>query len=172
MADTITAERRSANMALIRGKDTRPELFVRRALHALGYRFRLHGANLPGRPDLVLAGRRTVIFVHGCFWHRHTCGKAYVPKTRTLFWQTKFRRNTERDEAAQAELRRAGWRVIVVWECELEISSEAVERVVKLLGPAGLSRQLQTNVRKHPSTRKPQSPVRAKREGSRRLPGR
>ncbi len=172
MADTITPERRSANMALIRGKDTRPELFVRRALHALGYRFRLHGARLPGKPDLVLAGRRTVIFVHGCFWHRHTCGKAYVPKTRTVFWQTKFRRNKERDAAAQAELRRAGWRVIVVWECDLEIGSDAVERLVALLGPPGRSRQLKTKVRKPPSKRKSETPVQAKRGGSRRLPGR
>jgi len=107
-------------MAAIRGKDTGPEMIVRRLLTALGYRYRLHGRALPGKPDLVFASRRAVVFVHGCFWHRHFCrfGRV-VPKTRAAFWRTKLEGNATRDRRTRARLRREGWRVLVVWECQL-----------------------------------------------------
>lgn len=119
MVDRLTPEARSRNMAKIRGKNTRPELAVRRAAHALGLRFRLHRRDLPGTPDLVFPRRRIALFVHGCFWHRHPgCGFAYTPKSRVEFWQAKFDGNVERDKRKQADLAAAGWRVVVVWECE------------------------------------------------------
>jgi DNA mismatch endonuclease (patch repair protein) len=108
-------------MSRIRGRDTGPEITVRRLLHAEGYRFRLHRRDLPGRPDIVLPGRRTVIFVHGCFWHRHRgCRLATVPSTRTEFWLSKFHSNVERDLNVQKELADLGWKVVIVWECELK----------------------------------------------------
>ena len=120
MADVHTPAQRSFNMSRVRGKDTKPELLVRQFLHANGYRFRLHRKDLPGRPDITLPRLRTVIFVHGCFWHRHGgCPYFVVPKTRTDFWMEKIGRNVANDERQQAELRAAGWRVLVVWECEL-----------------------------------------------------
>jgi len=118
MTDTLTPERRSWNMSRIRGSDTGPEKIVRSALHRMGLRFRLHRKDLPGRPDIVLPGLHTVVFVHGCYWHRHPgCRFAYNPKTRVEFWQAKFRQNVERDSRQQAELEAAGWRVVIVWEC-------------------------------------------------------
>jgi DNA mismatch endonuclease, patch repair protein len=106
-------------MARVRGKDTRPELKVRRVLHSLGYRFRLHRKDLPGRPDIVLPRYRTAVFVHGCFWHRHEgCRRTTSPQTRTTFWQSKFNATVERDERQRADLQAAGWNVVVVWECE------------------------------------------------------
>lgn len=106
-------------MSRIRGRDTRPEKLVRSVLHRLGFRFRLHRRDLPGRPDIVLPHWRTVIFVHGCFWHRHSgCPFAYEPKTRRAFWKRKFSENLRRDAAQARKLRRAHWRVITVWECE------------------------------------------------------
>ena len=108
-------------MSRIRAKDTRPELLVRSVVHRLGFRFRLHVRNLPGRPDIVLPKYGTVVFVHGCFWHQHRgCNLAYVPKTRVRFWRTKFASNVERDQRDVAALRRLGWRVITVWECETD----------------------------------------------------
>lgn len=119
MVDRLTPEARSRNMAKIRGKNTGPELAVRRAAHALGLRFRLHQSDLPGTPDLVFPGRRIALFVHGCFWHRHPgCRFAYMPKSRIEFWRAKFEGNVERDVRKQADLAAAGWRVVVVWECE------------------------------------------------------
>ena len=110
-------------MSRIRGRDTGPELAVRSLLHKLGYRFRLHVATLPGRPDIVLARYRTVIMVHGCFWHRHSgCKFAYVPKTRRDFWEEKFKSNVARDRRVELQLRELGWRVIILWECELKPS--------------------------------------------------
>ena len=110
---------RSALMARVRGKDTKPEMVVRRVAHALGYRFRLHRRDLPGSPDLVFPNRRKVIFVHGCFWHRHPgCRRATTPKTRAEFWLAKFERNVERDVRKEIELMAAGWEVLVIWECE------------------------------------------------------
>ncbi len=111
---------RSRNMAAIRGRDTAPERRVRSLLHQLGYRFRLHRRDLPGSPDIVLPRHHTVVFVHGCFWHRHPgCRYTTTPRTRSAFWETKFRQNMERDARQQDELRAAGWTVVVVWECEL-----------------------------------------------------
>lgn len=106
-------------MAGIKGKNTVPELIVRSLAHSLGLRFRLHGKNLPGRPDLVFAKHRAVILVHGCFWHRHNCGLAAIPKTRPEFWAAKFEANTSRDARNKIELERLGWRVVEVWECEV-----------------------------------------------------
>jgi DNA mismatch endonuclease (patch repair protein) len=115
-------------MAAIRGTDTRPELVVRRYLHARGMRFRLHG-RLPGRPDIVLAAHRSVVFVHGCFWHRHSgCRFTYVPKTRRKFWTAKFRENVSRDRRQRKTLSNMGWRVFVIWECEAD-SPERLRRL-------------------------------------------
>lgn len=106
-------------MSRIRGRDTTPERLVRSVLHSMGYRFRLHPRNLPGRPDIVLSKHRTVVFVHGCFWHRHRrCRYAYTPKTRIAFWTRKFQENVDRDRRTRARLRRLGWQVIVIWECQ------------------------------------------------------
>lgn len=135
MADIMTTEQRSALMSRIRSVDTKPELFVRRALHAIGYRFRTHVRGLPGRPDLVFTKRRAVIFVHGCFWHRHGCKKTYVPKVREEFWGGKFAANTSRDERNQTQLVRLGWRVLIVWECEVESDNTLIDRMVAFLGP-------------------------------------
>lgn len=119
MTDIISPEHRSWNMSRIRGRDTTPERSVRSVLHRLGYRFRLHDKSLPGRPDIVLRKYGAVIFVHGCFWHRHPgCKYAYVPKSRESFWKEKFARNVARDEKAQRRLADAGWGVIIAWECE------------------------------------------------------
>lgn len=118
MADVHSKEQRSRNMAAIRGRDTKPEMIVRRIVHRLGYRFRLHRRDLPGRPDLVLPRHRAVIFVHGCFWHQHDCRYGRVkPATRAEFWKTKRDQNSERDTRNVKALRKMGWRVLVVWEC-------------------------------------------------------
>lgn len=112
---------RSAQMRLVRDRDTRPEMVVRRIAHGLGYRFRLHRRDLPGAPDLVFPGRRKIVFVHGCFWHRHgdpACWRSRLPKSRPEFWVPKLSANAARDAAVEATLRAAGWRVLVVWECE------------------------------------------------------
>jgi len=107
-------------MSLIKNRNTKPELAVRSLLHRMGYRFRLHKAHLPGKPDIVLSRYKTVIFVHGCFWHRHKdCRFAYTPKSRTDFWLKKLESNVSRDRQVKADLERLGWRVITVWECEL-----------------------------------------------------
>ncbi|WP_013503307.1 very short patch repair endonuclease [Rhodopseudomonas palustris] len=114
---------RSANMARIGSRNTTPELTVRSALHRMGYRFRLHSSRLPGKPDIVLPRLRTVIFVHGCFWHRHPgCKFAYNPKTRSEFWQAKFVGNVARDARVLGVLRDMGWKVHVIWECETKDS--------------------------------------------------
>ena len=118
MTDIVPTEKRSEMMAGIRGKDTKPEMRVRKALFAGGYRYRLHRRDLPGTPDIVLPGRRVAIFVIGCFWHGHSgCSLAKVPGTRTEFWKEKFESNRQRDRVAAEALRVAGWRVLVVWEC-------------------------------------------------------
>lgn len=108
-------------MSRIRGKDTAPEILLRKHLHKAGYRFRLHVPDLPGRPDIVLKKHKTVIFVHGCFWHRHrNCPNTTVPRTNVAFWSDKFHKTVERDRAKRAELEKAGWQVITVWECQLK----------------------------------------------------
>jgi len=119
MVDVLTAEQRSFNMSRIRGRDTKPELTLRQGLHALGFRFRLHRRDLPGRPDLVFVSRRAVIFAHGCFWHGHDCAMCRLPATRPEFWTAKIADNRTRDRQAEGKLRAAGWRVLIVWECAL-----------------------------------------------------
>ena len=118
MVDSLSPETRSKMMGRVRSKDTGPEMIVRRTLHRLGYRYRLHHAGLPGKPDIVFARRRKVIFVHGCFWHRHDCPRASMPKSNTEFWTLKFKRNIVRDNAVLDALRALGWSVLVAWECE------------------------------------------------------
>lgn len=119
MTDHVDAQKRSLMMSRIRSKDTGPELIVRQIAHALGLRFRLHHKGLPGKPDLVFTKRRTCIFVHGCFWHRHPgCRRCGEPKSRQSFWQQKFERNIRRDEQQIASLQDCGWNVHVIWECE------------------------------------------------------
>ena len=140
MADILTPKERSELMSRIRGVNTKPELIVRRALHGLGYRFRTHVRRLPGRPDLVFSKRRAVVFVHGCFWHRHGCMRTYFPKSRRKFWETKFAKNVERDKRDQKLLVEAGWRVLVVWECEVESDEATINRVVAFLGAPRMAR--------------------------------
>lgn len=132
--DIISPERRSALMSRIRGKDTGIEVTVRRGLHRLGFRYRLGGAGLPGKPDIVLPKYRTVIFVHGCFWHGHDCPLYRLPKTRTAFWQAKVEANRERDVRKADELRQAGWRVEAVWECQLrDKSPDSIDALIERL---------------------------------------
>jgi DNA mismatch endonuclease (patch repair protein) len=111
---------RSWTMSRIRSKNTKPEIVVRKAAHALGLRFRLHRRDLPGTPDLVLPRWRTAVFVHGCFWHRHGCGSATTPTSNTEYWTAKFERNVQRDARNSAELRKLGWRCVHIWECEVK----------------------------------------------------
>ena len=135
--DTLSTRERSRRMASIRSKNTKPELFVRTMLHALGYRFRIHQRQLPGSPDLVFASRKKVIFVHGCFWHGHRgCKVANIPQTRTQYWKDKFEANRRRDRRNRAQLSREGWRVLTVWECELKVPDRACGRLTAFLGPA------------------------------------
>lgn len=119
MTDTLSKEKRSWNMSRIKNKDTKPEIITRSMLHRMGYRFRLHRKDLPGKPDIVLPKYKTVILVHGCYWHRHKgCKYAYNPKSRIEFWQKKFKENIKRDNKQKRALNQLGWNVIVVWECE------------------------------------------------------
>jgi len=141
MADRLTPEQRSWNMSRIRGKNTKPELLVRRLLHAKGYRYRLHGASrgikLPGNPDLVFAGRRKVIFINGCFWHFHDCKVGqHSPKANAEFWETKRSRTRDRDASQRRQLENDGWQVLTVWECELRDLS-AVENQLEVFLAAG-----------------------------------
>jgi DNA mismatch endonuclease (patch repair protein) len=125
MTDHLEPGMRSALMARIRGRHTQPELTVRRIAHRMGLRFRLHRRDLPGTPDLVFPARKSVVFVHGCWWHRHpNCAKASGAKTRPEYWRAKFDRNVERDRGVKQQLEESGWRVITIWECETK--SEAV----------------------------------------------
>lgn len=123
MTDSLSKERRSALMAKVRQADTSPELKVRRVLHRLGLRFRVHPSNLPGRPDLVFPKYRAVVFVHGCFWHSHDCRAGRVPTSNTDYWLPKLRANQARDLRKSGELEAAGWRVFTVWECETKAGS-------------------------------------------------
>ncbi|OVE74870.1 very short patch repair endonuclease [archaeon D22] len=133
MTDRISKEHRSWNMSRIRSKDSSPEMRVRSYLHRHGYRFRLHYKSLPGNPDIVMPKHKTVVFVHGCFWHRHKgCKFAYKPKSRVEFWEAKFKNNLLRDEAVMTQLLRGGWKVIVVWECEIRKSDLFEARMKKL----------------------------------------
>lgn len=119
MVDTVAPPVRSRIMAAVKGRDTTPEIAVRRASHAAGYRFRLHRRDLPGRPDLTFARHRIAVFVHGCFWHSHHCRRGQRPSSNVEFWNVKLTRNVERDQAARLALEAAGWRVVIIWECGL-----------------------------------------------------
>ena len=119
MADTISKQNRSRNMASIRSVDTRPELIIRRGLHRLGYRYSLHSSKLPGTPDMVLRRHNALLFIHGCFWHKHTCHLFRWPKTRTQFWKNKINRNVQRD-ADTLDILKENWRIGVIWECSLK----------------------------------------------------
>lgn len=121
MVDHLSKEKRSWNMSRIRSKNTKPEMIVRSILHRMGYRFRLHRKDLPGKPDIVLPKYKTVIFVHGCFWHRHpNCKDSTIPTSNVEFWNAKFNGNVARDAANQKELKSMGWDVVIIWECEIK----------------------------------------------------
>lgn len=124
-------------MRQVRSKDTEPELIVRRFIHRLGYRYRLHRPDLPGKPDLVFPGRRKVIFVHGCFWHGHCCKRgARVPKTNTAYWQKKIRRNKDRDVQTRIALEMNDWDVLTIWECEIKEQGSLARKIVEFLNRA------------------------------------
>jgi DNA mismatch endonuclease, patch repair protein len=137
MAEKISVFRRSVNMAAIQSGDTKPEMIVRRLVYRLGYRYRLHRRDLPGKPDLVFGPRRAAIFVHGCFWHMHPkgCPDAREPKSNTGYWQPKLRRNVERDKENIRALRRDGWSVLVIWDCETKDAVQLTRRLITFLGP-------------------------------------
>jgi DNA mismatch endonuclease (patch repair protein) len=134
--DTLAPKERSERMSRVRGKDTKPEMIVRRLLHGLGYRYRLHARDLPGKPDIVFRGRRKAIYVHGCFWHRHpipACKLARLPKTRQDFWVPKLEGNRQRDIENQRRLTEMGWEVLVVWECGIGDRSTLEKRLIKFI---------------------------------------
>ena len=132
--DVLTKQQRKRCMSAVRSKDTKPEMVVRRLVHSLGYRYRLHNNKLPGKPDLVFPSRRKVIFVHGCFWHRHSCTKGRsIPSVRRDFWSEKLNNNRVRDKKNLRKLRKDGWKVLVVWECWTRDLSVLKERLVSFL---------------------------------------
>lgn len=134
MADNLTPKERSERMSRVRGKDTKPEMRLRRLVHGMGFRYRLHAKKLPGKPDMVFASRRAVIFMHGCFWHRHEgCRLARMPKSKIDFWEEKLETNRHRDLENQERLRELGWRVLVIWECELKDLDGTARRVRSFL---------------------------------------
>ncbi|MGB8261645.1 MAG: DNA mismatch endonuclease Vsr [Terracidiphilus sp.] len=137
MADNRSPASRSALMSRIRGKDTAPELAVRRLLHSLGYRFRLYRRDLPGSPDIVFPSRQKVVFVHGCFWHAHGCRIGRPPKSRPEFWVPKLERNRRKDRRDRRKLREQGWGVLTVWQCQLADEERLKSRLLSFLGPAG-----------------------------------
>lgn len=133
--DKLTKAQRSANMAKIRAKDTKPEMTVRRMLHALGYRFRLHGPGLPGKPDVVFPRKKLALFIHGCFWHQHeNCKHSVLPKSRPEFWLPKLKRNKERDTENIAKLQQIGWQTMTVWECETRSPEELANKLKNAIG--------------------------------------
>ncbi|MBR8048670.1 MULTISPECIES: very short patch repair endonuclease [Burkholderia] len=131
--DRLSADRRSALMRRVRRADTAPEMVVRRLVYGMGYRYRLHARDLPGRPDMVFRGRRAVIFVHGCFWHGHSCLRGRPPASNVDFWAAKLKRNAERDQRVISELRKSGWRVLVIWECELKAGDDLQRTIRRFL---------------------------------------
>jgi len=138
--DVFTRSKRSEIMSRIKSANSKPELLVRRLLHGLGYRFRLHSAKLPGKPDIVFASRRKVIFVHGCFWHGHShCSRASLPSTNEAFWESKIASNKHRDQTVRRRLREDKWQVLVVWQCQTRRTDQLQERLVRFL----------TNVKEH-----------------------
>lgn len=137
MADKLSKERRSWVMSRVAAKHTKPERLARSVLHRLGYRFTVNGPknkNLPGKPDIVMPGRKTVVFVHGCFWHRHAgCKTATTPKSNVAYWGAKFERNIQRDRETEKALKEAGWNVIIIWECELKQPDQVAARLINEL---------------------------------------
>lgn len=130
MADRLTSGQRSANMAAVKSKNTAPEIIARRAAHRLGLRFRIHGRGLPGRPDMVLPKHRTVIFVNGCFWHGHEgCDRSRLPKSNVAFWTKKIGRNRLRDSRSRTSLEEMGWRVVILWKCEIRTLEAASAKI-------------------------------------------
>lgn len=134
VADRLSPEARSRLMSRVRSRDTTPERGVRTLLHGMGYRFRLHREDLPGTPDIVMPGRNLVIFVHGCFWHGHSCKVDKMPKSKTEYWNPKIEANRERDLRKARKLRRMGWRVLTVWECELRSPDKLRRRLERTIG--------------------------------------
>lgn len=134
MSDTLLPAQRRKCMAAIRGKNTKPELIVRRIAHRLGFRFRLHASDLPGKPDLVFRSRRAVIFVHGCFWHLHSCRKGSIaPINNASFWEMKRRSNSDRDKRTLKMLRRGGWKAMTIWECQTRDIAKLAARISTFL---------------------------------------
>ena len=136
MTDTVSAQRRSEIMSNIRAKGMKPEMSVRRIVHSMGYRYRLHRRDLPGKPDLVFARRRKVIFVHGCFWHQHAdpaCNISRRPQSNRDYWIPKLRRNVERDLEHQDFLRQLGWDVLVIWECNVKAGDDLIDEIKRFL---------------------------------------
>lgn len=132
--DTLTPQQRSERMARIRSRDTKPELVLRKLVHGMGYRYRLNRRDVIGCPDLAFIGRRKALFLHGCFWHRHDCPAGRrVPKSRLDFWEEKFSKNVKRDALVSEQLRKAGWRSLVVWECQLRDLTKVVRKIRKFL---------------------------------------
>jgi len=133
--DRISPERRSWNMSRVKSKDTGPELILRSALHRAGFRYSLRRKDLPGKPDIVMPSRNTVVFVHGCFWHQHkNCPKSSLPESNKKFWEAKLMGNVKRDASVISKLKAMGWRVIVVWECQLtQNPSKVTRRVIDLI---------------------------------------
>ena len=135
MTDTVSKEQRSANMSAVRSRNTGPEIRVRQIAHGLGYRFRLHRRELPGKPDIAFPGRQKVVFVHGCFWHQHKgCPRASIPESNSEFWRNKLSRNMVRDAKQVAAIKKSGWRVLVVWECETKNERRLAARLRRFLG--------------------------------------
>lgn len=134
----VLKDGRSANMRAIRSKDTKPELIVRRLIFNLGYRYRLHHENLPGKPDLAFLGKKKVVFVHGCFWHQHSskkCKIAHQPKTNLVYWLPKLKRNKTRDRINKKKLAIMGWKSLIIWECEIKDLSYIERKILKFLDP-------------------------------------
>jgi len=162
--DIVDRESRSRMMSGIRGVNTLPEMKVRSVLHALGYRFRLHDRSLPGSPDIVMRSRNVVVFVHGCFWHRHEeCSRATTPSTRQEFWSRKLQANVVRDRMNVERLREMGWRVLIVWECAIPRGSEAFDNL-----RAKLTRWMNSSRGRGEIPRRPVSPagIRSKLRGT------
>ena len=145
MADIMSVADRSRRMSLIRSRDTKPELALRRALHARGHRYRLHVTNLPGKPDIVFGSRKSVIFVNGCFWHGHKCTIGHIPKSNSAFWLAKVATNRNRDARNIRKLRSLGWKVYVVWECRIrtpKLTHEVADRISYALRHGGRNLQI------------------------------
>ena len=135
MTDLVSRKQRSDNMRAVRGRDTTPEIRVRRIAHRLGYRFRLHRADLPGKPDIVFPRLGKVVFVHGCFWHQHRrCRKGSMPQSNTEFWRSKLQRNVQRDAENLVALKAIGWKVLVIWECETNDEARIEKKLQRFLG--------------------------------------